>query len=90
MAAAHWLVRRHPVPAMAKKFPIHPAHPERTCWGCDKYCPSTDLICGNGSERTQHPVELFGEDWAAWEPPTADEGSVPQSLSGAPSGKNAR
>ena len=58
---------------MAKKFPIHPAHPERTCWGCDKYCPSTDLICGNGSERTQHPVELFGEDWAAWEPPSPED-----------------
>jgi hypothetical protein len=21
------------------------------------------MICGNGSDRTQHPVELFGEDW---------------------------
>jgi len=39
-------------------------HPERTCWGCDKYCPSSSLACGNGSERTQHPVELFGDDWA--------------------------
>ena len=47
---------------MAKKFPIHPLHPERNCWGCDKYCPSTSLACGNGSERTQHPVELFGDD----------------------------
>ncbi|RYF48280.1 MAG: DUF3079 domain-containing protein, partial [Comamonadaceae bacterium] len=24
------------------------------------------LQCGNGSERTQHPVELFGDDWAQW------------------------
>lgn len=47
-----------------KKFPILPAHPERTCWGCDKYCPSGSLACGNGSERAQHPVELFGENWA--------------------------
>ncbi|HJV72555.1 DUF3079 domain-containing protein [Ideonella sp.] len=49
-----------------KKFPIHPAHPERTCWGCDKFCAADSLACGNGSERTQHPVELFGDDWAEW------------------------
>ena len=49
--------------AMAKKFPIHPAHPERTCWGCDRYCAADAMICGNGTERTQHPVELFGEGW---------------------------
>jgi hypothetical protein len=24
------------------------------------------MACGNGSDRTQHPVELFGEDWAGW------------------------
>jgi Protein of unknown function (DUF3079) len=48
---------------MAKKFPIHPAHPERICWGCDKYCPVNDMCCGNGSDRAQHPVELFGDDW---------------------------
>lgn len=47
-----------------KVFPIHPAHPERVCWGCDKYCPADSMACGNGSERTQHPVELFGGDWA--------------------------
>ena len=48
---------------MAKKFPIHPAHPERICWGCDKYCPVDFMNCGNGSDRAQHPVELFGNDW---------------------------
>jgi hypothetical protein len=21
------------------------------------------MKCGNGSDRTQHPVELFGDDW---------------------------
>ena len=21
------------------------------------------MVCGNGSDRTQHPVELFGDDW---------------------------
>ncbi|MDR1935683.1 MAG: DUF3079 domain-containing protein [Candidatus Accumulibacter sp.] len=51
---------------MAKKFPLHPSHPERICWGCDKYCPVDSLGCGNGSDRTQHPVELLGEDWYAW------------------------
>ena len=49
---------------MAKKFPLNPPHPERNCWGCDKYCPAGSLVCGNGSERTQHPAELFGDDWA--------------------------
>lgn len=48
---------------MAKKFPLHPKHPERICWGCDKYCGVDAMMCGNGSDRTQHPVELFGEDW---------------------------
>jgi len=53
---------------MAKKFPLHPPHPERVCWGCDRYCPAGDLACGNGSDRTQHPVELMGDDWADWRP----------------------
>lgn len=48
---------------MAKKFPLHPKHPERICWGCDKYCPTDSLGCGNGSGRTQHPAELLGDDW---------------------------
>ena len=49
-----------------KKFPIHPARPELLCWGCDKYCAASDMLCGNGSDRTQHPYELFGEDWQSW------------------------
>ena len=48
---------------MAKKFPIHPRHPEKVCWGCSLYCLADDLRCGNGSERIQHPVETNGEDW---------------------------
>jgi hypothetical protein len=48
---------------VAKKFPLRPKHPERICWGCDRYCPATSLACGNGTDRTQHPLELFGEDW---------------------------
>ncbi|MDD5366344.1 MAG: DUF3079 domain-containing protein, partial [Gallionellaceae bacterium] len=51
---------------MAKKFPLHPKHPERICWGCDKYCPADSLICGNGSGRTEHPAEAFGDDWYKW------------------------
>jgi len=50
---------------MAKNFPVNPKHPERICWGCDRYCPAKSLACGNGSERTMHPAELFGEDWCA-------------------------
>jgi hypothetical protein len=48
---------------MAKRFPLIPKHPERICWGCDRYCPADSLACGNGSGRTQHPMELFGDDW---------------------------
>ena len=48
---------------MAKKIPLNPKHPERICWGCDKYCSVDSLACGNGSGRTQHPAELLGEDW---------------------------
>ena len=48
---------------MAKKFPIFPKHPERICWGCDKYCKDDDLLCGNGCERIQHPIELDGPEW---------------------------
>lgn len=49
-----------------KKTLMQPKHPERICWGCDKYCSADDLACGNGTIRTPHPVELFGEDWLDW------------------------
>ena len=48
------------------KIPLHPKHPERVCWGCDKYCSADSLDCGNGTVRTQHPVEIFGDDWLDW------------------------
>ncbi len=52
-----------------KKFPNLPSHPERVRWGCDHYCGATDMRCGNGSDRTPHPVELFGEGWLDWGEP---------------------
>jgi hypothetical protein len=48
------------------KIPLNPSHPERVCWGCDKLCPADDLRCGNGTVRTMHPCELFGDDWLEW------------------------
>ena len=51
---------------MAKKFPISPANPQRICWGCDRYCPADQLMCGNGTVATLHPSELFGDDWMEW------------------------
>lgn len=48
---------------MTRKIPIHPGHPERICWGCEHFCPAEAMRCGNGTERAQHPLELFGEDW---------------------------
>lgn len=52
---------------MPPKLPTHPKHPERICWGCSNFCAANALACGNGSERSPHPVELFGEDWLEWE-----------------------
>jgi hypothetical protein len=49
---------------MAKKFPIHPTHPERICWGCDQFCATDAMACAN--ERSPHPAELFGDDWLTW------------------------
>lgn len=49
-----------------KRVPLQPRHPERICWGCDKYCGADELACGNGTIRTPHPIELFGDDWADW------------------------
>jgi hypothetical protein len=48
------------------RLPQNPKHPERICWGCDKLCPAGDLACGNGTIRTLHPAELFGDDWMEW------------------------
>jgi DUF3079 family protein len=48
------------------KIPLHPKNPDRICWGCGKFCPAESLACGNGTIRTQHPIELFGEDWLEW------------------------
>jgi Protein of unknown function (DUF3079) len=59
---------------MAKKFPTNPKHPERICWGCDRYCPAQAMICGNGSVATPHPSELFGDDWMEWGPDTPAPG----------------
>lgn len=63
------------------RIPLRPAHPERTCWGCDKYCAADDLACGNGTIRTLHPVELFGEDWLEF----ADRDRTPAPSSALPS-----
>lgn len=69
---------------MTRRFPIHPAHPERNCWGCDRYCGADAMLCGNGSERTQHPVELFGEDWMLEPAPTEPADTVAPDAQKAP------
>ncbi len=51
---------------MAAKFPVNPGHPERICWGCEKFCPADSMRCGNGTDRTQHPAELWGPDWKSF------------------------
>lgn len=52
--------------SVLKPAVVHPKHPERICWGCDRFCPADDLVCGNETVRAMHPVELFGEDWLEW------------------------
>lgn len=47
----------------APTLPLHPRHPDRVCWGCERYCPADGMVCGNGTIRCPHPCELFGEDW---------------------------
>lgn len=53
---------------MSRRFPLHPANPQRVCWGCDRYCAADEMACGNGAVRTLHPAELFGDDWFEWAP----------------------
>ena len=59
------------------KLPLRPKHPERTCWGCDKFCPAEDLACGNGTIRALHPVELFGDDWTDFVLRTGSDAHAP-------------
>jgi hypothetical protein len=40
------------------------------------------MRCGNGSDRTQHPFELFGEDWRDWGGDYVDKSSAHASASG--------
>lgn len=42
---------------MVNVFPLHPQHPELICWAaCNHYCAASDMRCGNGQSRTQHPA----------------------------------
>ena len=61
---------------------LYPKHPDRVCWGCDKYCPAEELACGNGTIRTPHPIELLGEDWLASERAQGADGTEsPETIS---------
>ena len=59
-----------------KHSELYPAHPERICWGCERRCSDTDLGCGNGTIRTPHPIELFGEDWDVFATPPVCDGKT--------------
>lgn len=71
---------------MAKIFPIHPARPELVCWGCDHYCPANNMMCGNGADRTQHPAELFGPEWASFGLDAPQAAPLPATAPGKESG----
>jgi hypothetical protein len=36
------------------------------------------MCCGNGSDRAQHPVELFGDDWLEFGNEEADPSKRPK------------
>ena len=37
---------------------------QSVCAGvCNKLCVVSDLQCGNGQDRAQHLIEIFGADW---------------------------
>jgi hypothetical protein len=57
------VIVRHAQGLVSSPAITRPAHPERVCWGCDHYCPSDDLRCGNEVVRAMHPIEIFGPDW---------------------------
>lgn len=65
---------------MPRRIPARPAHPERICWGCEAYCSANDLRCGNGKERTQHPVETFGPEWMQFVLASEEGSAVPEGL----------
>jgi hypothetical protein len=73
MAFSLPLVSQVFMPSRRPQLPLAPRYPERTCWGCDKYCPAEELRCGNGTIRAPHPVELFGPGWSGeQDPPGTD------------------
>jgi hypothetical protein len=39
------------------------------------------MACGNGSDRTQHPVEIFGDDWMEWGLPAVTSQARPDQAS---------
>ncbi|MCX7057617.1 MAG: DUF3079 domain-containing protein [Proteobacteria bacterium] len=73
---------------MTPKLPLHPPHPERICWGCDKYCATDELRCGNGTDRAQHPSEIFGNDWLLYGLDAATDAH--ESVPAAPSATSAK
>ena len=63
------------------KISVIPAHPERTCWGCEDHCPVGAFICGNDRDRIPHPVELFGSAWLQFaSEQRIDEAKIKRSL----------
>jgi hypothetical protein len=44
-----------------------PRPPRAGVLGLQPLLPGQDMRCGNDSDRTQHPAELFGDDWDQWE-----------------------
>lgn len=87
----HSGVRGHgpwpPGGAPVKRSLLQPRHPERVCWGCDRFCSAADLGCGNGKDRVQHPVEVLGDDWQLAFPDLAEPAGGQAPSSAAPPGE---
>jgi hypothetical protein len=63
-----------------KEALIHPKHPERICWGCERYCAADNLACRE--ERLAHPIESYGYDWLELEQANATERVEPPLFDG--------
>jgi Protein of unknown function (DUF3079) len=48
------------------KDPFAARQPGASLLGLQQVLPGDDLACGNGTIRTPHPCELFGDDWLEW------------------------
>ena len=77
-ANAEWMdfLASYDTAAMAKPIPLHPRHPERICWGCDRYC-AADALALSDEELARRRAE---QDARGWKPAEARPRKVSAAL----------